>query len=886
MKRITNSSQSISLMSISANLSGILPYSNDPKDFSICQILYSPTNRIMIFSASNVNNLNTKQLLELVSSNVGIETELNLFIKFPNNNFLLLEENESPFQITESLFYLPIDKEDKEKLHSYHLIATPKKKTNRSFLLIPVIDEESNFLYMMPFLQTSKSFHLDSILKSIQAIHQCPKSSISVYTKKGQKLNDDMVKLVTIKHVLNQSIYISLTMTKHIHDQIQKRVNVLNELKSTEINFFKTINGFIENVTPVFKKTNILTANELNSFVNAVHYIIGLQERIVSDLKDMRINYMTLIGTWFKEYVPFLKGYNQYLTLYKMCLPKITEAMKLKENKPIFEAFLNSEYSNSLRFDSVLIIPVQHSPRYMLLLREMIKATPEAHPDYEDLVNTFELVDETIQKLNNEVTVFQKKQELMNFESLFSEKVDLFCPNRNYIGYYNAQYKSENYLLLLFSDEIWLSIVNKEGKLKRKKKLSLDDTNVFTYSNKSVVFRSLSQPLDFIYLFEDTEKRDKFVSDFRKTTVSYLKLLRDQIRLRYETVDVKNQYKLSDHSMAFLNGTFYVFGGRDEDGNATNGLYKFTAENPLFEELHVNKDYSKPPPRFMSAFCAIDTGLFVFGGTNDEKSGFSDFWFYSFKFERWQQLLNEDENDSCSPPGGYGLELKLAKLNGKSDSLILSGGNDQFGIYAYKLKTKVWEKIEPKNGLKIQSLYGHSMIPISQKNDNFLIIGGKNSEGEYNRFPLFVTNDCQTIYPVNLTRINPIERFQHRSVVIDKTVYIIGGDSTEKMPFALHLNLSLFTVPKVEGEKKHAVRGFAMATDGKDIYMHGGFDKKGKLMSCLMKISVFNPESENDKNLNFVDQLSEASFERDNLAYQVMNNPKSVSDGTWIVDQK
>lgn len=872
-------------MSISANLLGILPYSTDPIDFSICQILYSPTNKIMIFPASNVNNFTTKQLLELISTQMGIETKLDLFIKFPDNNYLLLEEKECPFSICDSLFFLPLDKKEKENLYKYHLIATPKKKTNRSFILIPVIDEKSNFLYMMPFLSTSKYFHMDSIIKSIQTIHQCPITSISIYSKKGEKLNDNMVKLITFKQILTRSIYISISLTDRIRNQIQKRTNVLTELKNTENNFFNTINGFIENVTPVFKKANILTAEELNGFIAAVQYISGLQKKIVSDLKDMQINYMTLIGLWFHEFVPFLKGYNQYLSFYKNYLPRITEAMKMKENKPLFDSFFKSEYAKNLRFDSILIIPVQHSPRYVLLLREMIKATPDSHPDYEDLVNTFDLVGETIQKLNNEVMMLQKKQELMNFESLFTEKVDLFLPNRNYIGYYRVQYKSKNYLLLLFSDEIWLSKVTNDKKLKRMQNLSLDDTNAFKYSNQSVVIRSLSQPIDFIYLFENSEMCDKFISEFRKTEINYLRLQRDQIRLRFENIEGKDQYILTDHSMDFINGTFYVFGGRDEKGKATNSLYKFTAENPLFEKVAVNKNYPKPSPRFMCAFCAINTGIFVYGGTDDEKNCFSDFWFYSFQFQRWQQLINEGNDENFNPPGGYGLELVRSNLNGKSDSLLLSGGKDKFGIYIYEIKTKTWNFIEPKNGTKIQSLYGHSMIPVSQKRDNFLIIGGKNSDGKYNNFPIYLTNECNSIYPINLTRINPIDRFQHKSVVINETVYIIGGDSDEKLPFALHLSLSKFTVPKVEGEKRHAVRGFALATDGKNIYMHGGFDKKDKMMSNLTKISVFNPEAEYDENLHFVNQLSDLSFERDQLAQSMISNPKSITDSTWIADQ-
>ena len=134
-----------------------------------------------------MNNLDTKQLLELVSSQMGIETKLDLFIKYPNNNYLLLEEKECPFSICDSLFFIPIDKKDKENPYECHLIATPKKKNNRSFVSIPVIDENSNFLYMMPFLSTSKSFHMDAIINLMQSIHQSPDTSISIYSKNDRR---------------------------------------------------------------------------------------------------------------------------------------------------------------------------------------------------------------------------------------------------------------------------------------------------------------------------------------------------------------------------------------------------------------------------------------------------------------------------------------------------------------------------------------------------------------------------------------------------------------------------------------------------------------------------------------------------------------------------
>lgn len=879
MKRIGNKSDSINAMSLSASLSGVLPYSKNPEDFPICQVLYTPTQRIMIFPASTANNMTVKQLIEQISSEVGVNTDLDLFIQFPNGMHLLLDENDNPFTFTESLFFLPFNHGDKKKnLHSHYLKASPKKLQILSSIYIPIIDQNSNFLYRMPIRSTPSTFNMNKIINLLLKVHKCSPDFISVYTIRGQKLNSEKIKKITIKHILKGTIYVSLFTNDQIMTKIQKRMNVLNELKSTELNFYNTIEGFVSNVSPVLKKTNIITNKELEDFINSVNYISGLQQKIVSDLKEMKLDYMTLIGQWFKEYAPFLKGYNQYLTFYKTYLPRITKAMNSKEYKQIFESFSNTTFSNSLRFDSVLIIPVQHSPRYVLLLREVLKETPVDHPDYIDLINTFDLVDETIQKLNSEVTLLQKRNELVDLESRFVSNADLIRPNRSFIGSFKAQYNGGNYLLLLFSDEIWIAVVSNDKKLSKQSVLSYEDTNAIKYANKSILLRSLSGLTHRHFLLESGEMQDNFISSFRNASINFLSLKRDQIKMRYEQIQQSKQIQLADHSIACLNNTFYVFGGRDVEGKAHNEFYRFSIENPNFERMPIKGNFPIPSPRYMTAFCAIETGVFLYGGTTDEKESFSDFWFYSFKFERWQELSKKSDPENDPPPPGFGLELFYTKSNTKGEILVLTGGKDEFGVYLYILRQKVWKYIQTKNGIDILSLYGHSAIPIQQKPGCCLIIGGKNSDGNYNNFTFFLSNDGESIYPVVFSRINPVNRFQHKCVGLNNIVFCIGGDGEETTPFALLINRSMFTIPQIEGEKCKSVRGFALATDGKDLYLHGGFDKKGKILSNLMKIVVVDADSVNNDSMNLGGKL----FDHDKAAISMLSNPKSIVDDMWM----
>ena len=53
-------------------------------------------------------------------------------------------------------------------------------------------------------------------------------------------------------------------------------------------------------------------------------------------------------------------------------------------------------------FNSLLITPIQRPPRYKLLLTELLKLTPEDHPDREDLQKALLAVEKVRNRINCE----------------------------------------------------------------------------------------------------------------------------------------------------------------------------------------------------------------------------------------------------------------------------------------------------------------------------------------------------------------------------------------------------------------------------------------------------------------------------------------------------
>ncbi len=168
------------------------------------------------------------------------------------------------------------------------------------------------------------------------------------------------------------------------------------------------------------------------------------------------------------------------------------------------------------------------------------------------------------------------------------------------------------------------------------------------------------------------------------------------------------------HAMVRIGTVVYLFGGRDQNGELLNDLYRYdTIRNRWFREEPIN---SPPPARQGHSAVAYQGSMYIFFG--EGSSGvLSDIWAYSSITKSWLQLPSQ------------GAELPAGRLDHASalcgDVVVIYGGrtttqqlfksaaaNEILGdTWKYNLKDGSWAKgsVNPYNR------YGHSMVSSGDK---------------------------------------------------------------------------------------------------------------------------------------------------------------------------
>merc|ERR1712228_974177 len=74
-----------------------------------------------------------------------------------------------------------------------------------------------------------------------------------------------------------------------------------------------------------------------------------------------------------------------------------------------------------------LILPIQRVPRYMLLLKDLIKRTPKSHKNFKDLNHALDVVE------NVAVTINERKREIENMSQCLQIMENVRDLNRNIV---------------------------------------------------------------------------------------------------------------------------------------------------------------------------------------------------------------------------------------------------------------------------------------------------------------------------------------------------------------------------------------------------------------------------------------------------------------------
>lgn len=182
----------------------------------------------------------------------------------------------------------------------------------------------------------------------------------------------------------------SHTTESNSEEMLRTRAYLAQELLKTETFYVRSMKTIVEKfLTPMRESlatdTPILSVDGQKQLFSNIEMILKVHEPFESEVQKT-------VSAWSRDskagplllgLAPYLRIYMTYINNYNKSMQVYQEGMKHKSFKRfIAEASVGNDLDN---WPSYCIQPVQRVLKYMLILSEMIKNTPEDHPDYEPL---------------------------------------------------------------------------------------------------------------------------------------------------------------------------------------------------------------------------------------------------------------------------------------------------------------------------------------------------------------------------------------------------------------------------------------------------------------------------------------------------------------------
>ncbi|KAL9650016.1 hypothetical protein ABK040_003134 [Willaertia magna] len=276
-----------------------------------------------------------------------------------------------------------------------------------------------------------------------------------------------------------------------------------------------------ENIAKTILPSDLLTIRTFNK-----NFLAQLEERFTIYKDNLCGMYEMRIGDLFVKMAPFLKIYITYLSSYENCMTKIREYRK--ENKE-FDRWIDRRKKHpkscGLEMQSFLVMPVQRTPRYRLLLENLLKHTPQQHADYDTILQAIDKISDCATDQNVKIKETNNRMKIHQLSKVMKLN-DLVQPHRRLIREGEiifAETPKIVYRAYLFND-IFLFREKKRQKLKVKKTIKVYSLwNAYISSgSKDKITICLYHPdkqkmIEKEIIFPDQKSKSDWVLDIEKT---------------------------------------------------------------------------------------------------------------------------------------------------------------------------------------------------------------------------------------------------------------------------------------------------------------------------------------------------------------------------------
>eukprot|EP01116_Phalansterium_solitarium_P018035 TRINITY_DN4618_c0_g1_i3.p1 TRINITY_DN4618_c0_g1~~TRINITY_DN4618_c0_g1_i3.p1 ORF type:complete len:844 (-),score=156.06 TRINITY_DN4618_c0_g1_i3:1430-3961(-) len=211
-----------------------------------------------------------------------------------------------------------------------------------------------------------------------------------------------------------------------VDKQASLRLAVLKELTATEKDYVLDLEVLVNVFVKPLSAVGFMKKEDVEQLFSNLEVLLALHQIFLQRFKSDDLPNL-MIGKIFCKLAPQLRRYSSYCANQQQCMSTLN---RLKRHNHEFLVFikraLNQPTCKNLSLESFLIKPVQRICKYPLFFKEILRYTPEDHPDFNFLVSALESIQEQLNRVNEQKRLKDTEQKQLEILKTVDGAHDLF----------------------------------------------------------------------------------------------------------------------------------------------------------------------------------------------------------------------------------------------------------------------------------------------------------------------------------------------------------------------------------------------------------------------------------------------------------------------------
>ena len=472
------------------------------------------------------------------------------------------------------------------------------------------------------------------------------------------QLRENMTVQEFVALAKRQRIEMECELLEPAKKEISMRRNIIMEIQSTEETYIDGLKTIVSVWQPRLTRSEKFTQDELAMMFKHFPVILQYHSLFLQQLKSKGYAFCTNISDIFLEFAAFFKVSIPYISNYESLISLVSAKRKVDP-----ELFM---LNDGRELSSFLITPVQRMPRYILFLRELLKATPVSHPDYPWLERASKQIQKVTENMDEATQQASNMNEIVELQQALSRPLNIMCPGRTLLQVAIVSKAKKSGKIFLFNDLVVVAAGDKKGmKLLWKGPLlefkyfssTLNISFYYEQIRREVTFRNIVEKTQFLDTLENTRMksypnpasmfvwsipflakllpRGKYWTGVRVGQWAYFVCGGKLMTFRFSNGAVQvtdTPFDMSGFTVELYEHKLYLFGGCDHNGEASPDLWMYNLMTKTW-----TKDKIPMEPRYGHSSVVYGDSMYVFGGRR-KKTCFNDLWRYSFLTGMWEPI--------------------------------------------------------------------------------------------------------------------------------------------------------------------------------------------------------------------------------------------------------